>query len=228
MNDTQPNVVVVDLETGSMTPDAVIFTIGAVRFKPDAPYAPTVVHLRETGLYMYVKVPKQLIMGRVTDHDTVDIWWPNQSSAAQAEKDKAYSDEAVELNVALQVLSDYIKPDDRVYARGQEFERDILTSAYKMVGGRFFRRYNKIFDVRSWIEAYTGKNSGIYELLDHVGLVAHVSIDDCIRDALEMYFSRKEFMNATVTDPDNVRLVLESLGEVMDELEEKELSNGGK
>ncbi len=193
-NDNPGQVVIIDLETGSMTPDAVIFTIGAVRFNPDSVLPPTVEELRSTGLYMYVKVPKQLTMGRITDTDTVDIWWPNQSSVAQAEKDKAHSDEAVELNVALQVLEEYVTPDDRVYARGQEFEREILTSAYKMVNGRFFRRFNKIFDVRSWIEAYTGSNSGIYPLTGDLGLTAHVAIDDCIRDALEMYHSRKEFM----------------------------------
>lgn len=218
-NDTQTEVVIIDIETAGTTEDCVIFTIGAVRFNPSAPHAPTVEHLRDTGFYTYVAAPKQILNGRKLDRETTEVWWPKQSVKAQAEMQEAYGENAVELDVALAALAEYVRPDDRVYARGQDFEYKFLSHAYKMVHKRFFRYHNKIFDVRTWIEAHTSSNSGIYQLqaAEHLGLTAHVAIDDCIRDALEMYFCRKEFIANTMARPENIQLVINAIDEVREE-----------
>lgn len=186
------DIVIIDFETAGLTPSSIVFTVGAVRYNPNQ-LTVTLKELLDNSLYHIVNFKEQVASGRIYDTDTMDVWWPKQTQEAQHEIYRSRDlGEGISVNEMLDALEAYIKPTDRVYARGQEFERDILMDLYKAAGRKFFRRYNTVFDVRTYIESFTGRNTGICELGD-VGLVGHISVDDCARDALEMHKAKRDF-----------------------------------
>jgi hypothetical protein len=68
----------IDLETLSTRPDAVILTLGAIKFNPytqDDPYDP---------LYFKVDVDAQTALGRHVMEDTIN-WWSTQPQEIQDE-----------------------------------------------------------------------------------------------------------------------------------------------
>ena len=76
----------IDLETLSTNPDAVILTVGGVKFNPYNSVEPS------QGMYFRVDVDSQTKQGRDVMEDTLD-WWSNQPAEIREEAlgDKAVS-----------------------------------------------------------------------------------------------------------------------------------------
>ena len=119
------NRIMIDLETLDTQPSAVIVSIGAVRFGPDAwqPWAP-----------FYIPVAFDQCDGRTVSRDTI-AWWLTQPAEAQA----ALSDPAaVPLAGALGQLATWIRnggaADVEVWAGPATFDLAVLEHAYRAGG----------------------------------------------------------------------------------------------
>ena len=71
--------IMLDIETLSTRPEAVVLTLGAVKFDPWADEVNT-----ETGLYIRIDVDEQLTLNRHVQQDTVD-WWGRQPQDVREE-----------------------------------------------------------------------------------------------------------------------------------------------
>lgn len=179
-------IAIIDFETGSLSPNCLVFTVGLVRFDPNGP-RPTVERLYNSGGYLQVEVTPQILKGRVYDNDTMlNFWGHKRNEKAKLELTRTDLP-VVTVDEMLGYIQKFTK-DCRLYARGQEFERDILISLCKQWNFPEIRPFNKIFDVRSYIDAYIEEGEGyLSELPESKDLTKHIAIDDCIMDALSMW-----------------------------------------
>jgi hypothetical protein len=135
--------VMIDLETLGTTADAVILSIGAVKFDLETGI------IEDDGFYRSVSVESNLDLGRRISEDTL-IWWFKQSPEAQG----VYHEEKVALDTALVELSDWIGTDDyKPWANGADFDTPMLQHAYaqlkvetpwKFWNNRCFRTYKNL------------------------------------------------------------------------------------
>lgn len=113
--------VMLDLETLSTEPDAVIVAIGAVKFT-----ATTIVD----SIYIPVSAQSCQDHGLHLNGDTV-IWWLKQSDAARA----ALTDpDALDLGTALDGFQMWFGDNKPLWGNGATFDNVVLDSAYKAAG----------------------------------------------------------------------------------------------
>ena len=135
---------------------------------------------------VYVDVGSQVIAGRTVCANTIK-WWGDHTDASAVFIDATNDGLGIPLEQALKGLLEFIPDDVMVYARGPDFESGHLSNACESVGLKWCRRYNRMDDVRSFINARTGGYRGYIDMPNQdLNLMPHVSLDDCIRDALEM------------------------------------------
>jgi hypothetical protein len=128
--------VMVDLETLSTEPNAVITSIGAVSFN-------------EEGLgeefYYTVDIQSCLDAGLHISAGTI-VWWLNQSQAARAMYSEEQYKHAADLRDALNAFRTWVRSlgsQQFVWGNGADFDNVILTSAYDAFGeGRPWSTWN--------------------------------------------------------------------------------------
>lgn len=135
--------IMIDLETLGTVADAVILSIGAVRFDLDS------AAIDDAGFYASVSIDSNLEHKRRIQEDTL-IWWMKQSIAAQS----VFHEPKQTLEVALTELSDWIgRPDQYVWSNGADFDLPMLAHAYaqlrmdppwKFWNSRCFRTYKNL------------------------------------------------------------------------------------
>lgn len=112
--------VMVDLETLGTTADAVIMSVGAVRFNLDTG------EISDDGFYRSVSIESNLELKRRVSEDTL-IWWLKQPVAAQ----NVFHETKETLETALQELSDWIGDDKAtLWSNGADFDLPMLAHAY--------------------------------------------------------------------------------------------------
>lgn len=135
--------VMVDMETLATTADAVILSIGAVKFDLDSD------QIDDDGFYASISVESNLLKGRRISEDTL-IWWMGQPSAAQA----VFSEPKSTLETGLIEFSDWLGDDDKhIWANGSDFDTPMLAHAFTQHGmevpwkfwrNRCFRTYKTL------------------------------------------------------------------------------------
>jgi hypothetical protein len=109
--------VMIDTETMSTAANAVILTLGAVKFNAaslDDPYDP---------FYIKLDVDQQLELGRHVDDGTM-TWWSKQGAHVQEE---AFSEEGrLGLDKCIDGLAKYLVGADEIWAQGPVFDIAIL------------------------------------------------------------------------------------------------------
>lgn len=116
--------VMVDLETLGTTADAVIMSIGAVKFDLKTG------EIDDSGFYASVSIESNLERGRRIAEDTL-IWWLRQSPAAQ----QVFTEPKQVLADALVDFSDWVGADDyHVWSNGADFDIPMLAHAFTQVG----------------------------------------------------------------------------------------------
>lgn len=111
----------VDLETLGTTADAVICSIGAVKFDLET------LAVADDGFYASIDVSSNLDLGRRINEDTL-LWWFKQPANAQA----VMFEDKISLVPALEEFSDWIGADDMVvWAKGPSFDIAMIEHAYK-------------------------------------------------------------------------------------------------
>jgi len=137
--------VMVDLETLGNVGDAVILSIGAVKFDIDSD------KIDDDGFYASISVDSNLEAKRRIQEDTL-IWWMKQSAEAQA----VFHEEKQTLGDALDLFADWLGPNaDKLclWANGADFDLAMLQHAYVQHGmevpwafwnNRCFRTYKNL------------------------------------------------------------------------------------
>lgn len=135
--------IMVDLETLGTAADAVIMSIGAVKFDIDSGA------LDDNGFFASVSVDSNLELKRRVQEDTL-IWWMKQSSEAQ----QVFHVSKDTLRTALLNLSDWVGDGDfYVWSNGADFDLPMLAHAYtqcqietpwKFWNSRCFRTYKNL------------------------------------------------------------------------------------
>ncbi|APT31956.1 hypothetical protein MCBMB27_02665 [Methylobacterium phyllosphaerae] len=137
--------VMIDLETLSTRPDAMIRSIGAVAFGPDG-----------LGAELSIVIDPAGAVGHI-DPETV-AWWLGQSGVARHVLSAAYPGERVPLAHALQrfcwFLNDLNVPPAkvRVWGHGSSFDLPIIESAFRACGHPIPWNHSAARDTRTILE----------------------------------------------------------------------------
>ena len=120
-----------DLETLATTPDAVIITIGAVRFDPFGDDTNTRA-IQMPHFYTRIDVGSCDWPEAYIDDNTL-AWWAKQSPEAQHE---AFGEGVERMNIrdALSLFFDFCRPCDRVWANGCNFDHTIIETTARRLG----------------------------------------------------------------------------------------------
>jgi 3' exoribonuclease, RNase T-like len=131
--------VMLDLETLSTRPDAVILTMGAVKFDP---------HSEDlgAGIYHRVDVDEQIALGRHVDDTTVD-WWGRQ--AADIREEALGPDNRISLENFTAELNRFLVGANCIWAQGPVFDIVILENLYRQLGKPVPWNYWQIRDSRT-------------------------------------------------------------------------------
>lgn len=113
--------IMLDLETLGTTADAVIMSIGAVRFDLDSD------EIEDEAFYASVSVDSNLQFKRRIQEDTL-IWWLKQSSAAQ----RVFHEGKQTLGSALDEFADWLGPGQvQIWSNGADFDIPMMAHAYR-------------------------------------------------------------------------------------------------
>ena len=112
----------IDIETLGTSPDAVVLTIGGIKFDP----------LADDGLhsefYYRLDADFQMAINRTVDEDTI-AWWGKQDADVQAEAlDPEGRTSVVE---TLKALNKWLVGVDKIWCQGPVFDITILENLYK-------------------------------------------------------------------------------------------------
>jgi len=160
--------IMVDLETLGTVADAVIMSIGAVKFDLDSD------NYDDNGFYASVSVDSNLMMKRRVQEDTL-MWWLKQPAEAQ----HVFHEGKDILEEALEEFSDWIGTDDYcMWSNGADFDLPMLAHAFtqhqkevpwKFWNSRCFRTYKTLPQARQVSYTPTGiKHNAMADALNQV------------------------------------------------------------
>ena len=153
----------IDLETLSTNPNAVILTIGGVKFDPHTSVIPS------QGMYFKVDVDSQTTMGREVMQETID-WWATQSKEIQdeamGEKDR------IPLTEMVKRINKFAVGVDVFWCQGPLFDYAILQDIYKQLGHPAPWQYWQIRDSRTLFTL-------VPRDLNEIRTGAHNALADC-------------------------------------------------
>ena len=136
--------VMIDLETLGTRPDAVILTLGAIKFdpfKPDVEPGP--------GIYFRLDIENQLALGRTVDDSTID-WWGQQDPKVREEAMGDLEGETrVDVAKLKYELNKFLVGVDYIWAQGPAFDIVILEDLYRSQGWGFPWHFWQIRDSRT-------------------------------------------------------------------------------
>ena len=112
-----------DLETLGTHPDAVVLTIGAIKFNPFTLDEPG------NGLYLRLDIEEQLNLGRSTLDSTIE-WWGQQDPRVREEAmgEEGYRAPIVELR---KELNKFLVGVEHIWCQGPAFDIVILEDLYR-------------------------------------------------------------------------------------------------
>lgn len=115
----------IDVETLGTAADAVILSVGAVKFDLLSD------QFDEEGFYGSVSIDSNLDAGRRINEDTL-LWWLKQPAAAQA----VFHENKLSLEQTLIDLSNWLggRRDWKVWSKGPSFDIAMIEHAYKQFG----------------------------------------------------------------------------------------------
>ena len=130
----------IDIETLATSPDAVVLTIGGIKFDP---YQTDGLH---SEFYCRIDADEQIDLGRAVDEDTL-IWWGKQDADVQAE---ALDPEGrMSVNDTLKALNKWLVGVDKIWCQGPVFDITILENLYRNVDLHYNWSFWNIRDSRT-------------------------------------------------------------------------------
>lgn len=172
--------IMIDLETLATSPDAVVLTIGAIRFDPYDDYENKSIEDLKT-FYIRVK-PDSFDWPSAEISESTLAWWSKQSPAAQAE---AFGDhlERFDIRDSMELLFEFCRPCDRVWANSPSFDITILETIAKQLNKQVPWQYYQMRDCRTVFKMFDDSHKG--SALDHNAL------NDCLAQICRLQKSLK-------------------------------------
>ncbi|HET8688409.1 MAG TPA: 3'-5' exonuclease [Methanosarcina sp.] len=156
----------IDLETMSTRPDAVILTIGCVKFDP---YTDAI----GDGLYLRVDVDEQIGIDRHIQQETMD-WWAKQADDVREE---AFSESGrTALEETYKQLNRFVAGAGNIWAQGPHFDIVILENLYLQKEWPTPWQFWQIRDSRTLFGTHGDPR-------DKNAKGAHNALEDCISQA---------------------------------------------
>jgi hypothetical protein len=159
--------IMLDLETLGTGPDAVILTLGAVKFDPYT------MELPGPGLYIRPDVDEQIARGRFVDMGTVE-WWGKQ---AEDVREEALGTEGrIPVEEMYRQLNRFLVNSNNIWAQGPVFDIVILENLYRQYGWPVPWNFWQIRDSRTLFGVH-----GDLREKNKEGL--HNALEDCVSQA---------------------------------------------
>ena len=156
----------IDLETLSTQPDAVILTVGGVKFDPSTQMKPY------SEMYFRMDVDGQTELGRSVQQSTLD-WWGQQPKEISEE---ALGDEnRISIEDACKKINKFSSGVDVFWCQGPLFDYAILQNLYTQLNKPLPWAYWQIRDSRTLFSLVPRENE------KRIGL--HNALQDCIFQA---------------------------------------------
>lgn len=163
-----PRDIMIDIESLSLQPDALVLSIGACTFTCGTEY-PTI----GEKLLLVLDMTQQIIAGRHIDQGT-QKWWAEQPEAASAHWKTPGKVHPV--NVALTELALFVRDAPRIWANGICFDITVLEHLYRQNGIKVPWKYNIVRDARTFYD----NNRPWKQFTSEGVLIEHHPVDDCI------------------------------------------------
>lgn len=166
----QLNNVMIDLETLATTADAVIMSLGAVRFSLETNEIDT-----ENAFYVSLSIEDNLQLGRRIDESTL-IWWMQQSVQAQG----VFHEAKHSLHTALPDFAEWFAPtaDALVWSNGADFDLPMLAHIMRQIGVEVPWHYANSRCVRTYRNLPGARNVKVNKVGTH-----HNALDDAVYQA---------------------------------------------
>lgn len=137
----------VDLETLDTSPNAVILTLGAVKFDPKSNF------ISDETLSIRFSIEDQTQLGRTISDSTLE-WWANQPKETQ---DIAFSDDGrISVVDAVEQFHRFVWGAERIWSQGS-FDINILENLYRSLQRPFSWSYWQIRDSRTLFDFVDGE-----------------------------------------------------------------------
>jgi len=174
---------ILDLETLSLRPNAVVLSCGIIAVDLSKDF--TAEDLKERSLFVKFKSNSQT--NRHISSDTLN-WWRNQSIEVQRSQ-LLPSPSDVSLVDGYKAIQQFIKlncmtPNKAVYWCRGDLESSVLSDIAFELGLPELYPYHRKRDVRTAVDILTGSDNGYCDTIPLMpdGLKEHDPVDDCIRD----------------------------------------------
>lgn len=132
--------IMLDSETLATTPNAVVLSLGAIKFDPFS------MNNASSELYMRIDADDQIGKGRDVSDSTVE-WWGQQP--AEIREEALAGENRVAVIDALNALNKFLVGADKIWCQGPHFDITILESLYRQYGVSPNWQYWQIMDSRT-------------------------------------------------------------------------------
>lgn len=178
------NTTVFDFETAGIDHSSLVFTLSAVRFNRFNLDWSTLDDVKMDKFDVKLNLGQQIFKGRVIEESCINNFW---AKLPEEVRNEAIFGITLNVEKALLLFFEF-SAGTQVYCRGTDFDPPKLVSLCKQFGVKCPIEYNAFRDIRSYVDALTGESSGIIAVEGDLAesLRPHVSMDDCIKDALGM------------------------------------------
>ena len=187
----EPVSILLDIETLSTDPRAVVLSIACVPFLLGKKQSFN--EIMNSGFIVKIAVEEQVKrLSRTIDKGTVD-WWKKQdkevfdSMVRPAPHDVSPREAITKLSKFISTQEGFSKKDSYIWSRGTNFDFPIIESLYKDLCISIPFNTWKIRDIRTAIDILAGVDDGKYSLRDpDDSFIAHNPLHDAAMDAARL------------------------------------------
>jgi hypothetical protein len=184
---TKERDIMIDIETLATGPNAVILTIGALRFDPYSDDTGVDVHDMR---HFYCRIdPGSFDYPEAEINEDTLAWWAKQPQRIQ---DEAFGEgvDRLDVKTALDQLFSFCRPCDRIWANGPAFDIVIIESAAKRLGVQLPWNFWQIRDCRTMFRLMPERDQRSNN---------HNALDDCYLQTIKLQKVLKHY-NITKMD----------------------------
>jgi hypothetical protein len=133
----------IDIETMSTSPEAVILTVGAVKFDPHSTAMP------HSDFYIKPDVNEQIALGRHVDDNTLK-WWINQNPDVREE---AFDlNDRISLKEFAEKLNEYMSGVHQIWYHGATFDMVIIENLLDQISAKRSWKFWQMRDSRTFFD----------------------------------------------------------------------------
>lgn len=175
--------VMLDIETLGTDTNAVVLSIGAVKFRLDTRDNQDTLDDESRSFYAVLDIEDQTRRGRKSDPNTIE-WWQTQSRKARS----VFNEEGEEVQGVVAALGSFLKNVRRVWGNGNMFDNAIVQSLFDDYDEDYPVHYTGDLDLRTLTYIFNSIKKAIKRTVrpsvKFKGTV-HNALDDAKRQVME-------------------------------------------